>query len=359
MTKRFPAATIQVDLELPADGFKVTVLFGPSGCGKTTVLRVLAGLERPEVGHVALGGSVWLDVPGKVCLTPQRRGVGFMPQDYALFPHMDVRGNVGYGLSNLPAQERQSRLADALGMLGLAGLEGRYPHQLSGGQRQRVALARAVVVRPSILLLDEPMAALDHVTRDSVRNELQRHLAAVARPVVLVTHERTEALALADHIVVMEDGQVLQAGSPQEVFSRPVSLAVARIMGVETVEYGHVRAVVDGLAHIEIAGVEVLAVASAFCRVGERVCVGIRGEDVVLQRALSGISSVRNRFPGVVRAVSFEGALARVEVDCGMRLTALVTRPACAELGLAVGVAVVALIKAPAVHLMPRALGHD
>lgn len=354
MTKRYPATTIQADLGLPTDGFHVTVLFGPSGCGKTTVLRVLAGLERPEVGVVAFGETVWLDVAGKIFWSPQKRGVGFLPQEYALFPHMRVGANIAYGLAGLSGAERQVRVEAALDMMGLTGLVDRYPHQLSGGQRQRVALARAVVVRPKVLLLDEPLSALDQGTREAVRSELQRHLAAIGKPVIMVTHERTEALALADHIVVMEDGKVLQAGTPQDVFSSPASLAVARIMGVETVAYGHVRDITDGLARIDLAGVDVLAVAVGSCRPGDRVGVGIRGEDVILQRDACGHSSVRNRFSGVVRAVSFEGPLIRVDVDCGIRLTALVTRPASRELGLAEGVPIVALVKAPAVHIMVR-----
>jgi molybdate transport system ATP-binding protein len=353
-TKRFPALTIRAELELPADGFQVTVLFGPSGCGKTTVLRVLAGLERPEEGDVALGDTLWLDVGRRVCRTPQERGIGYQPQEYALFPHMRVDANIAYGLTGLPGLERRTRVTEALAMMGLIGLEGRYPHQLSGGQRQRVALARAVVLRPKLLLLDEPLAALDPGTREEVRSELQRHLAAIGRPVVLVTHDRTEALALADHVVVMADGRVLQAGAPQEVFSCPAGPAVARIMGVETVAYGQVREVADGLARIDLAGVDLLAVATGACRAGARVGVGIRGEDVVLQRDAGGSTSVRNRFPGVVRAVSFEGPLVRVEVDCGIRLTALVTRPASRELALAPGVPVVALVKAPAIHVMAR-----
>src|SRR5207302_1799877 len=184
--------------------------------------------------------------------TPQRRGVGFLFQDYALFPHLTVSANVGYSLSRLRREARRQRVTDLLGVFGLTGLEDRYPHQVSGGQQQRVALARTLARRPRLLLLDEPLAALDGPTREQLRPELRQRLAAFGAPAVVVTHDRTEAITLADHLVVMDQGRVVQQGPAAEVFTRPAGLAVARIVGTETVVPGQIVAVADGLATVQV-----------------------------------------------------------------------------------------------------------
>jgi molybdate transport system ATP-binding protein len=352
--KRFgPGVAVGLDLVRPADRFSVAVLFGPSGCGKTTALRCLAGLERPDEGRIAFAGEVWFDAGRRVCLPPQRRGVGFLFQEYALFPHLSVAGNVAYGLGHLPRAERCRRVGDVLDRFGLVGLGDRYPRQLSGGQQQRVALARVLVRQPRLLLLDEPLSALDDPTREQVRHELRRLLVGSGVPVVLVTHDRREAAALADHLVVMDGGTVRQQGPAAEVFGRPADLGVARIVGVETILPGQVRRVEDGLATVAVGGAELLAVGPADGPTEVYVCV--RAEDVVLSRGDVGMASTRNRLAGVVRSVSPDGPLVRVVVDCGFPLTAVVTRPAAEELGLGDGVGVVALLKATAVHLLPRA----
>ncbi len=351
--KRFPGGvTVGAGWDQPAGAFSVTVLFGPSGCGKTTALRCLAGLARPEAGAIRCDAEVWFDADRGVCLSPQRRGVGFLFQDYALFPHLTVAGNVGYALAGLARAERRRRVANLLAAFGLTGLEGRYPHQVSGGQQQRVALARTLARRPRLLLLDEPLSALDGPTREQLRPELRRQLAWFGVPVVLVTHDRTEALALADHLIVMDRGRVVQQGPPADVFTRPAGLAVARVVGTETVQPGRVVGVADGLATVQVGKAHVVAVAPE--PPGRDVFVCIRGEDVVLQRGAGGESSPRNRLDGVVDSLTWEGPLVRVGLDCGFPLVALVTRPACTDLGLAVGDRLTALLKAPAVHLIPR-----
>ncbi len=201
-----------------AGGFSITVLFGPSGCGKTTVLRCLAGLESPR-GTIRFADETWLDSHAGVCLPPQRRGVGYVSQDQALFPHLTVARNIGYGLKDLSRRQRQSQIAHVLDQMRLGGIESKMPSDLSGGQRQRVALARAMIPQPRLLLLDEPFSAVDAPTRHELRRHLQPTLAKAAIPVIIVTHDRVEAMSMADQVIVMSEGRMLQAGSVQQVFS--------------------------------------------------------------------------------------------------------------------------------------------
>jgi molybdate transport system ATP-binding protein len=232
-TKRFEGSLlIHGRVEMPSDHHSITVLFGPSGCGKTTVLRCLAGLEKPERGRIHFGGETWFDAAGNIHLSPQRRGIGLVFQDYALFPHLDVEQNVGYGLRSLAARERASLVGEVLDRYGLAAHARKRPRQLSGGQQQRVALARAIVRRPRLLLLDEPLAALDTALREDLREDLRAQLDALSIPVLLVTHDRAEARLLADQLIVMHQGEVRQAGRAAEVFANPASPEVARALGV-------------------------------------------------------------------------------------------------------------------------------
>lgn len=351
-TKRFSGAVIRGELHLPARRHSITVLFGPSGCGKTTVLRCLAGLETPEAGTIQYGAETWFDAGRALQLTPQQRGIGFVFQDYALFPHLTVAGNVGYGLRGLSASERQRRVDELLERFELTAQARQHPRQLSGGQQQRVALARSLACRPKLLLLDEPLSALDTALREQLRGELRRLLAACNIPVLLVTHDRNEALALADEIVVLVGGKVLQAGPILDVFNRPASPEVARLVGVETVLPGIITSTHEGLVTVEINGTALTAVAPE--APGKEVFVCIRGEDVILQRDPTTATSVRNRFAARVKALQPQGALVRVELEAGFPLSAVVTRPACVELDLREGQPLTALVKAPAVHLLPR-----
>jgi molybdate transport system ATP-binding protein len=344
---------IEGRLGLAADSFSVTVLFGPSGCGKTTVLRCLAGLERPDRGVIRCGSDVWFDAGRRLCLRPQRRGVGYLSQDYALFPHLTVGQNVAYGLDQVPAAERNRRVHELLGLLGLGGLERRLPRQLSGGQQQRVALARAVARRPRLLLLDEPLSALDAPAREQLRRELRRWLAAMGVPTLLVTHDRGETLALGDAVVLMAGGRVCQSGPVEEVFARPSSVEAARIVGVDTVLPSEVVRTAEGLAEVCISAVRLFALAEGI-QPG-RAFVSIRGEDVILEKGGGSPSSPRNRLAARVTGLAREGPMVRVTLDCGFPLVALVTRQACEELHLEPGESVEALIKAPSVHLIGRA----
>ena len=367
--KRFPGGPlIRAALLLREQTGPVTVLFGPSGSGKTTILRCVAGLERPDRGQVRFGDETWFDSGRGTDWAPQRRGVGYVFQEYALFPHLSVAGNIGYGLQRMPVAEKRRRVGEAIRLLALAGFEGRYPKQLSGGQRQRVALARALVRQPRLLLLDEPLSALDAPSREQLRWELRRLLVHLQTPTLLVTHDRVEAIALGDCVVVLCDGRICQEGPVADVFSRPATVEVVRVVGVETVEPARVLATTDGLARVSVGEVELIALAPTLSTTTDcYVCV--RAEDVILERhadhapsAPAGadgsgrrMSSARNRLAGQIRGMSPEGPVVRVLVDCGFPLTALVTHQACQDLELRPGERVNALIKAPAVNLVPRA----
>jgi molybdate transport system ATP-binding protein len=351
--KGFPQGPrIQAALALRTDAFSVTVLFGPSGSGKTTVLRCLAGLDRPDQGQICFDEEVWFDAVRGAFLPPQRRGIGYLFQEYALFPHLTVAGNIVYSLTGLTASERRRRLGEMTDLFGLAGLEDRYPRQLSGGQQQRVALARALVRRPRLLLLDEPLSALDTPTREQLRRELRRLLAESRVPAVLVTHDRGEALALGDAVVVLDKGRVCQSGPVHEVFTRPADVAVAHIVGIETVVPAQVLAAADGLATVAAGGARLVALAQGTSAGDCYLC--IHAEDVILEKGSAAASSARNQLAGRVRALVREGPLMRVLLDCGLPLTALVTHQACVELDLREGDRVTALIKASAIHLVPR-----
>jgi len=352
-TKRFTSIVqVHANLEIAESGNSVTVLFGPSGCGKTTILRCLAGLERPDEGLIRFGDEDWFNTAPQRHLPPQRRDVGLLFQDYGLFPHLTVLQNVGYGLRKLSAAERSSRLRELLSRLQLDGLEDRYPTQISGGQQQRVALARLLVRKPRLLLLDEPLSALDAVLRDSMRRELKSLLAEFGIPVVLVTHDRIEAMTLGDRMIVMDQGQIRQSGTIQEVFSRPNHEDVARMVGIETVVPGTIEAVREGLVEIRVGSALLLAVAPTPAVRNVFVC--LKGEDVTLLAYRPEKTSARNQLTGTILWLAAEGPLVRVGLNCGFELSVLVTRPACEELGLRVGATVTASVKAPAVHLIPR-----
>jgi molybdate transport system ATP-binding protein len=352
--RRFPrgptiGATFDLDLGTP----EALVLFGPSGSGKTTILRAIAGLDRPNRGLIAAGDETWLDTARDVEVAPQLRRIGYLPQGLALFPHLDVRANIGFGLPDVPVEKREARVDDLVRRLRLDGLERRRPGQLSGGQQQRVALARALARRPRLLLLDEPLSALDAPTREALRGELRALLLAGGVPSIVVTHDRSEALVLGDRVGVIVDGTIRQLGPTLEVFDRPADEAVARIVGVETVLPAVVVAASDGLLRLRVGDAELTALGER--AVGTDVLVSIRAEDVILVRepdGTTGTVSARNHLRGRVVAIEPAGALQRVRIDCGFPLVAAVTRPALDELALAPGSPVAAIVKAPAVHVI-------
>ncbi|MBI2823509.1 MAG: ABC transporter ATP-binding protein [Planctomycetia bacterium] len=351
--KRFASsATIRAALRCPIERAGVTVLFGPSGGGKTTVLRCLAGLERPDSGRITFGDDMWYDAAQGVSVPPQQRGVGLLFQEYALFPHLTVAGNVGYGMDHRHAQNAKEQVREILARMRIEQLADRYPRHLSGGQQQRVALARTLACRPRLVLLDEPLSALDAQVREQLRGELRKLLFELAQPAIVVTHDRTEALALGDAVVVMIDGRTIQAGAVHDVFSHPRDPSVARVVGIETVVPGAILEVADGLATVQVGTAQLMAMSPA--HPVRNVVVCIRGEDVILEREQVGQTSARNRLPARIVSRTAEGPMVRIGLECGFALTALVTRPACDELNLRIGETITVLIKAPAVHLVPH-----
>jgi len=220
-------------------GEGVSVLFGPSGSGKTLTLQCLAGLVRPEAGRIVADGRILFDGEHGIHVPPQDRRVGYVFQGYALFPHLTVAANIGFGLHRRP--DRNSRTAEVIARLGLEGLENRLPRELSGGQRQRVALGRALAIEPSLVLLDEPLSALDLPLRRTLRDELGRILREWKVPAVLVTHDFSEAYQLGDQLVVYQGGRVLQSALRGDLLRRPASETVARILGFRNVLHGTVH----------------------------------------------------------------------------------------------------------------------
>ena len=237
ITKRFPGFTLDVSWEAEQS---VLGLFGPSGAGKTLTLQCLAGLIRPDAGRIVVGERVFFDAAAGVDLSPQQRRIGYVFQGYALFPHLTVVRNIAFGLQGRPRADRTRRAAEVIERLGLRGLEQRYPRELSGGQRQRVALGRALAIDPALLLLDEPLSALDAPLRRTLRDELREILSGWGTAAVVVTHDFTEAYRLADRIIVYEDGRVIQSAPRSELLWQPASESVARIMGLSNVLRGTV-----------------------------------------------------------------------------------------------------------------------
>jgi molybdate transport system ATP-binding protein len=331
---------------------RVTAVFGPSGAGKTSLLDLIAGLRAPRSAFIQLDDNVLTDTAKNFSVATHRRGIGYVPQDLALFPHLSVRQNLLYGRKSGGADNPRFTFDHVIEVLEIQPLIARGVKELSGGEKQRVALARALLASPRLLLLDEPLASLDAPLKAKIIPYLARIRDEFQIPMLCVTHDRFVALALADEIVVLMAGKVMQTGPVSEVFARPASAEVAKFVGVETLQPGIITSVNEGLATVNVGNVTLTALAPAAASRNVFVC--IRGEEVILQSDVAAASSVRNRLPARVLSICPEGALVRVGLDAGFPLFALVTRPACAELALREGETITALIKAPAIHLVPR-----
>lgn len=350
--KHFPGGVaIEAELVLETQNPSVTVLFGPSGSGKTTILRCLAGLEQPQEGMIRYGDEVWFDARREISLPPQERRIGYLFQEYALFPHLTVRQNLQYGLRLGGRNEKEQRVAHLIELFGLQSLDNRYPRQLSGGQKQRVALARSVAPTPRLLLLDEPLSALDNVARGRLRPELRELLMKVGVPALVVTHDRIEAISLGDGLAIVVDGKIQQFGPIQAVFDHPANRAVAQAVGVETVLPAKVVGTDDGLVIVEAGGVRLYAVDTGD-REGSNVHLCIRAEEIVLERDAPVGTSARNHLRGRITSIIPEGPLMRIRLDCGIHLTALVTRRSHEELSFKESEWVTATIKATSLHLV-------
>jgi molybdate transport system ATP-binding protein len=328
--------TLRVDLALDV-GRETVALVGPSGAGKTTVLRAVAGLVRPNRGRIALGETAWLDTEKRIDRPPEERSVGYVFQDFALFPHLSVRKNVAFG-----GVERVDELLERFAIEQLAGAR---PGDISGGERQRVALARALAREPAVLLLDEPLSALDAHTRNAVRAELQGLLREVRLPTLLVTHDFEDAAALADRIGVVLDGKLLQMGSAAELVLEPADPFVASLTGSVLLP-GRARPGVDGLTEVELDDGTV--VYSAERGVG-RVGVVVHPWEVTLARS-APTDSARNHLQAPIATLVPDGDRVRVRVG---PLTAEITAAAARELELAPGMTVVASFKATGTRLVP------
>jgi len=320
IAKRFGATEVLRGISLAVPRGQLVCLLGPSGCGKTTLLRILAGLIVPDEGRVLIRGTDVTRTP------PYARRIGLVFQNYALFPHMTVRDNVAFGLEARGVREPEvgERIARALGLLRLTGLEHRYPRQLSGGQQQRVALARSLVLNPDVLLLDEPLSNLDARLRQEVRNEIRALQRELDITTVLVTHDQEEALTLADRIVVLDAGAIVQSGAPLEVYQSPRNLFVANFLGEANVLRGRIAG--DGAAAVLVtdAGLEVGLGARTIGH--PRALLVLRPEAIVLggERRSAG-----NSYEGVVGTVQYRGPTVEMGVDLatGERLRVLKTLP--------------------------------
>jgi len=314
------------------------IILGPSGAGKTVLLEVIAGIIEPDAGRVYLNGMDVTDLP------PEKRGLAYVPQNYALFPNMNVHDNIAFGLKvrKTPKPEIERRVGEIAEVLGIGHLLHRKPRTLSGGEQQRVALARALVVEPPLILLDEPFANLDVQTRAKLLTEMKRWKRELGFTALHVTHSFEEAISLGDRVGVMLDGRLVQVGDVRDVFSRPVSEEVARFLGFENI--------IEGIAEgrkLRTNGVEIELPVEA----SGRVRVGLRPEDIIISTGPIK-SSARNEFKATVESIEELGPLVRVRLSLGgLSLVAFITRSSMLELGMEKGKEVYVSFKASALHV--------
>jgi putative spermidine/putrescine transport system ATP-binding protein len=312
LNKAFAGVTAVHDFNLSVDQGEFVSLLGPSGCGKTTTLRMIVGFETPDSGAVRLGGEPIDELP------PHRRGMGMVFQMYALFPNMNAWGNISYGLrvASLPRPEIEARVAEMLELVGLTEAGHKYPSELSGGQQQRVALARALAIRPRVLLLDEPLSALDAVVRVSLRQEIRRIQSALGITTVYVTHDQEEALSISDRVVVMQRGAIEQVGTPEQIYSRPETHFVATFIGTVNQFTGVVENPNQGRVRCEGMSIDVPPITDHQFESGDLVTILVRPESMHVSPLDEAIDeSLGNRLQATLEGITFLGPVTRLSLD--------------------------------------------
>ncbi len=314
VTKEFGSTKAVDDMTLRVERGKFYSFLGPSGCGKTTTLRMIAGFEQPTRGEIRIAGT---DVAG---LPPYRRNVNTVFQHYALFPHMTVYDNVAYGLrqKKTPPAEMKRRVMEALAMVRLTGREKSYPRQLSGGQQQRVALARALVNRPQVLLLDEPLGALDLKLRQAMQLELKTLQAQVGITFIYVTHDQEEALTMSDYIAVMNAGRVLQLDKPTAIYEQPATKFVADFIGESNFVSGRVTSFDGDCVLVDSSGMQLTAPRRDGLSAGQTVIVAIRPERILL--VTEPWESMANQFKGRIEEIVYSGSTTAYQVRINEQL---------------------------------------
>jgi molybdate transport system ATP-binding protein len=347
---------LDVDFVVPAG---VTILFGPSGAGKSSVLRCIAGIVTPDAGSILVGQTALFDSASGVNLPIRKRGVGYVFQDLALFPHLTALGNVEFGIDSLDRDDRRDRALALMQALKIAHTADRKPAQISGGEAQRVALARALAVRPKLLLLDEPLSAIDEATKLGIIADLKGLNRDLELPILYVTHNRDEAVTLGERILIMERGSIVAAGEPLEVFGAPVSKSVARLTGVENLFEAQVLNVFadsgtasvlvsdqNGSCQIDIPGLDRAS--------GQVVTVAVRSGDILLATSPLHNTSARNILPGTIGRIDKTADRILVNVISGVNWVVSVTREAALELDLSEGQSVWIAFKTYSCHILDK-----
>jgi len=330
------------DVSLDIEQGEYLVIIGPTGAGKTILLETIAGLYPPDSGTITLDGVDITHLP------PRERNICMVYQDFMLFPHLTVEDNIGFGLTSRQISEERihEEVTKTAKLLSIDHLLHRYPGTLSGGEQQRAAIARSLVMNPTLLLLDEPLSALDGQTRDRMRKELQRLHALYKGTVVHITHNFEEVFSLADRVVVMNQGRIIQVGCPDEVFRRPNCEFIATFTGAENIFHG-ICSQMEGSSAIDVNG---LTIISSTCG-GERdVFATIRPEDILISRH-QVVTSARNSFKGVIQDVMNNGMVMKIIVDVGVPVVSVLTRQSYDEMHLNKGEEVYITFKASAVHV--------
>jgi molybdate transport system ATP-binding protein len=343
---------LKINETFPA-GF--TVLFGPSGAGKSTLLDCIAGLAKADSGRITFDNEIFLDSEKGIILPPQKRGIGYVFQSLALFPHLTVEQNVAYGVTGLPTVEREKRMERVADIFHIRALRTRKPGELSGGEKQRVALARSVVHEPRVLLLDEPLTGLDAGLRHAILQDLRIWNATHQIPILYVTHNREEVDAIGNRVIAMVDGHVRARGTPKEVLDAPRALALAQATGFENVLDARVleHRADDGIMRVTLDSSECeLEIPLGKDQIGAPIQVAIRAGDILLATRLPYGLSARNVLPGKVESIETHGTLVSVQVDAGVRFTVHVTPGAMRSLELAVGSVVWLVIKTHSCHVV-------